>query len=102
MAAPRNSIFNLIHMCLGFIVPPYSRTVRDASVRPVKDSKFLETDEMRSCDSDGHLGYAGAPGLLGFFGSVTSDIAQRRWADRAVLPSHPWIRSLGNGLPKAC
>jgi hypothetical protein len=29
-------------------------------------------------DTDGHLGYAGAPGLLGFFGSVTSDISQRR------------------------
>jgi hypothetical protein len=28
-------------------------------------------------ETDGHLGYTGAPGLLGFFGSVTSDIAQR-------------------------
>jgi phosphatidylinositol-3-phosphatase len=28
-------------------------------------------------DTDGHLGYAGAPGLLGFFGCVTSDIATK-------------------------
>jgi hypothetical protein len=29
--------------------------------------------------TDGHLGYAGAPGLLGFFGSVRPDIATRRF-----------------------
>ena len=28
-------------------------------------------------DTDGHLGYAGAPGLLGFFGCVTSDVAAK-------------------------
>jgi hypothetical protein len=28
-------------------------------------------------DTDGYLGYAGAPGLVGFFGCVTSDIATK-------------------------
>ena len=28
-------------------------------------------------DTDSYLGYAGAPGLVGFFGCVTSDIQTR-------------------------
>jgi hypothetical protein len=30
-------------------------------------------------DIDEHLGYADQPGLLGFFGTVRSDIATRRF-----------------------
>src|SRR3984893_3560864 len=43
------------------------------SLTPFNHYSFLKTLED-IFDTDSHLGYAGAPGLVGFFGCVTSDI----------------------------
>jgi hypothetical protein len=47
----------------------------------VSDTPFNHYSLLKSLedifDTDGYLGYAGAPGLVGFFGCVTSDIATK-------------------------
>jgi len=43
------------------------------SFTPFNHYSFLKSMED-IFDTDGYLGYAGAPGLVGFFGCVSSDI----------------------------
>jgi phosphatidylinositol-3-phosphatase len=48
------------------------------SYTPFNHYSMLKTFED-VFDTEGYLGYAGAPGLVGFFGCVTSDIATQGW-----------------------
>ena len=57
-----------------------SRFVKPGTVSQTPFNHFSLLKSLEDIfDTDDYLGYAAQPGLLGFFGSVTSDISTRKF-----------------------